>query len=228
VRILLIEDEPSIAAVVKRGLEEARYAVDVAPDGATGLDLALSRTYGVILLDLMLPRVDGWQVCERLRARRITAPILMLTARDAVQDRVRGLEIGADDYLAKPFDFDELLARIRALLRRESIHKTRVIRIADLEIDTGLRQVTRGGQAVPLTPREYSLLEALAAREGQILTREVIMDHVWMDEESYSNIVDVHIRALRKKIDADFAVKLIQTVHRMGYMLKRPDAEEAA
>jgi DNA-binding response OmpR family regulator len=227
VRILLIEDEPSIAAVVKQGLEEARYTVDVALDGATGLDRALTRAYALIVLDLMLPGLDGWQVCERLRGRRVTAPILMLTARDAVQDRVRGLEIGADDYLPKPFDFEELLARIRALLRRESIHKTRVIRIADLEIDTGLRQVTRAGQVVLLTPREYSLLEALAAREGQILTREVILDHVWMDEESYSNIVDVHIRALRKKIDAEHAVKLIQTVHRMGYMLKRPDAEEA-
>jgi DNA-binding response OmpR family regulator len=226
VRILLIEDEPSIAAVVKQGLEEARYAVDVANDGATGLDLALTRAYALVLLDLMLPGLDGWQVCERLRARRITAPILMLTARDAVQDRVRGLEIGADDYLPKPFDFAELLARIRALLRRESIHKTRVIHIADLEIDTGLRQVTRAGQVVPLTPREYSLLEALAAREGQILTREVILEHVWMDEESYSNIVDVHIRALRRKIDAEHEVKLIHTAHRMGYMLKRPDPEE--
>ncbi|MCS6860206.1 MAG: response regulator transcription factor [Abditibacteriales bacterium] len=221
-RILLIEDEPDIAAVVKQGLEEAGYVVDVAEDGMQGLDLAAERNYALILLDLMLPRLDGWRVCEELRARRDTTPILMLTARDAVSDRVRGLDLGADDYLPKPFDFDELLARVRALLRRDSIHKTRIIRIADLEIDTGTRRVSRAGQEIVLTPREYSLLVALAARQGRVLTRDVIRETVWADEDSYSNTVDVYIGLLRKKIDAGHEVKLIHTVHGLGYTLKVP------
>lgn len=222
-RVLLIEDERAIAAVVKRGLESARFSVDVAADGETGLKLALESPYSVIVLDLMLPGRDGWSICRELRDRRVTTPILMLTARDTVEDRVRGLETGADDYLPKPFDFTELLARIRALLRRDKVHKARVIRVADLEIDTAAGRVSRGGQEVHLTRREYSLLEALAANEGRVLTREVILDRIWMDEESYSNTVDVHIGLLRKKIDAGQVVKLIQTVHGVGYTLKSPD-----
>ena len=225
-RLLLIEDELAIASVVKQGLEEAHFAVDVAHDGDAGLALASEQRYGLILLDLMLPGRDGWDVCQALRAQRDTTPILMLTARDAVGDRVRGLETGADDYLPKPFDFTELLARVRALLRRDSVHKARVIRVADLEIDTGLRRVTRGGKEVPLTQREYSLLEALAAHEGQVLTREVIQERVWMDEESYSNTVDVYVGMLRKKIDAGQDVKLIRTVHGLGYSLRNLPAGE--
>jgi DNA-binding response OmpR family regulator len=224
--ILLIEDEPGIAAVIKQGLEEARYSVDVAHDGATGLDLALNGSYALLILDLMLPVIDGWQVCQRLRARRNTVPILMLTARDAVDDRVRGLEMGADDYLPKPFVFRELRARVQALVRRDRIHKGRVLRIADLEIDTGIQRVARAGQEIILTQREYMLLEALATREGQVLTREMIQQQVWRDDESYSNTVDVHISALRKKIDTDRDVKLIHTVHGRGYMVKGPNGEE--
>lgn len=227
-RILLIEDEAPIAAVVKKGLEEARYRVDVASDGVTGLQMALAEGYSLILLDLMLPGRDGWSVCEALRSRRVRTPILMLTARDTVQDRVRGLETGADDYLPKPFDFAELLARVRALLRREQIHKSRVIRVADLEIDTAGGRVSRGGQEIRLTPREYSLLEALAANEGRVLTREVILERIWADDESYSNTVDVHVGVLRKKIDAGRPVKLIHTVHGLGYTLRVPEPEGTA
>jgi two-component system copper resistance phosphate regulon response regulator CusR len=169
--------------------------------------------------------MDGWRVCQEVRARRNTVPILMLTARDAATDRVRGLEMGADDYLPKPFDFTELLARVRSLLRRDRIHKTRLIRIADLEIDTELRRVVRAGQIVSLTNREYTLLEALASREGQVITREMIQEQVWMDEESYSNTVDVHVRAVRKKIDAEHDLKLIQSVYGLGYVLKGPEVD---
>jgi two-component system, OmpR family, copper resistance phosphate regulon response regulator CusR len=226
-RILLIEDDPPIAAVVRRGLEEARFSVDLAADGNTGLEMALIEPYGLIILDLMLPGRDGWSVCETLRGRRVTTPILMLTARDAVDDRVRGLELGADDYLPKPFAFPELLARVRALVRRDQVHKGRVIRVADLEIDTAGAVVRRAGQEVTLTRREYTLLEALAANEGRVLTRETILDRVWEDAESYSNVVDVHVGSLRKKIDAGHAQKLIQTVHGTGYMLRRPEEEVA-
>jgi DNA-binding response OmpR family regulator len=226
VKILLIEDEAPIASVIKRGLEGARLSVDVAADGETGLRMALDGRYELIILDLMLPKRDGWSVCRALRERRVTTPILMLTARDAVEDRVKGLETGADDYLPKPFDFNELLARVRALLRRDKVNKSRVIRIADLEIDTTAGRVKRAGQEVQLTRREYTLLEALAANEGRVLTREVIQDRVWMDEESYSNTVDVHIGLLRKKIDAGHPVKLIHTVHGVGYMLRSPETED--
>ncbi len=225
-KILLIEDEAAIAAVVRRGLEQARYQVEVAEDGARGLELALTENFSLILLDLMLPKLNGWQVCEELRAQRCRTPILMLTARGQVLDRVKGLEMGADDYLAKPFEFIELLARVRALLRRDKIHKTRTFRVADLEIDTALHRVTRAGKEIALSPREYTLLEALASHEGQVLTREAIQDRVWMDEEAYSNTVDVYIGMLRKKIDADSEAKLIHTVRGAGYTLRRPDREE--
>ena len=224
-RILLIEDDTAIAGVVRRSLQSARYEVDWAADGAEGLKLAGEREYSLILLDLMLPKVDGWTVCQTLRSGRNPTPILMLTARDAVQDRVKGLEIGADDYLPKPFDFTELLARVKALLRRDKLHKTRTIRVADLEIDTGAGTVKRAGQEIHLTRREYTLLEALAANEGRVLTREVILDRVWMDEDSFSNTVDVHIGLLRKKVDSGHPVRLIHTVHGVGYSLRGPEAE---
>jgi DNA-binding response OmpR family regulator len=225
-RILLVEDETPIANVVRRGLEEQRFAVDVAEDGEAGLQMALRNGYDLLILDLMLPGRDGWSVCRELRQRRSVVPILMLTARDEVEDRVRGLETGADDYLTKPFAFQELLARVRALLRRDKLHRTRTIRVADLEIDTAACRVTRHGRDVHLTRREYSLLEALAANEGRVMSRDVILERVWRDEESYSNTVDVHIALLRKKIDAGHEVKLIQTVHGMGYVLRGPETEE--
>lgn len=224
-KILLVEDDQVIADVIKAGLEEARFQVEATADGDEGLRLALSGDYSLVILDLMLPGRDGLSICAALRTRKKMIPILMLTARDAVQDRVRGLETGADDYLSKPFDFVELLARVRSLLRRDKVHRARVIRIADLEIDTTAGRVRRAGQEVRLTPREYLLLEALAANEGRVVTREMIQDRVWADEDTYSNTVDVHITFLRKKIDAGHEVKLIHTVHRVGYMLRDPEAE---
>ena len=222
-RILVIEDEIGIANLVKQGLGDAGYLVDIARNGRTGLELAREQSYHIIILDIMLPERDGWSVCEELRARRNRVPILMLTAKDTVPDRVRGLDLGADDYLPKPFDFQELLARVRSLLRRDRIHKTRVIRVHDLEIDTAQHRATRAGQALHLSHREYDLLEALAANEGKVLTREAIQERIWMNEEAYSNTVNVYVGMLRKKVDADYDVKLIQTVHGVGYTLRRPD-----
>lgn len=224
-RILIVEDELDIAEIIGQGLQEAHYVVDRAHDGEKGLQMAKERAYSLIILDIMLPRRDGWSVCEELRGMRNHTPILMLTARDGVRDRVRGLETGADDYLPKPFDFDELLARVRALIRRDRVHKGKTIRIADLEIDTNARNVQRAGRVISLTPREYDLLEALASHEGQVLTRETIQERVWMDEESFSNTVDAYIRLLRKKIDANSDAKLIQTVHGVGYTLRRTEED---
>lgn len=222
-KLLVVEDDDAIARMIADGLEEDRHAVDIASDGTTGLRMAREGSYALILLDVMLPGRDGWQVCRELRLRRITTPILMLTARDAVPDRVKGLEAGADDYLPKPFDFTELRARVHALLRRDKVHKARVVHIADLEIDTVLRRVARAGREILLTPREYALLEALVLHEGQTLTRENLQHLAWDDEEIYSNVVDVRMGALRKKIDpADATVKLIYTVHGIGYVLRRP------
>ena len=228
-KILLVEDELAIANVVKRGLERAHYTVDVANDGEVGLRLAIENSYDLIILDLMLPSRDGWSICQSLRARRDTTPILMLTARDAVNDRIKGLEMGADDYLPKPFDFGELLARVRAQLRREGMHRARIIRVRDLEIDTIRRRVLRAGVEVTFTPREYSLLEALALHEGQVLSRASIIERVWMDENGgASNTVDVYINMLRRKIDAGEEQRLIHTVHGVGYVLRRPVEGEAA
>jgi DNA-binding response OmpR family regulator len=224
-RILLIEDDDVIAERIKFGLEKARFMVEVAYDGETGLRLAREGPYALVILDLMLPGRDGWSVCEALRLRRNPVPILMLTARGAVEDRVRGLNAGADDYLPKPFDFTELLARVRALLRRDQIHKSGSLQVADLEIDSTTRQVRRAGQELVLTPREFSLLEALARNEGRTLTREHILERVWGDDESYSNTVSFHVASLRKKVDAEHAMKLIHTVHGVGYVLRGPGGE---
>ncbi len=222
-KILLIEDEISIATVIRKGLEK-HYAVEVAHDGLTGLKRATEESFGLIVLDVMLPGLDGWSVCEALRLRRNRTPILMLTACDAIPDRVRGLDMGADDYLAKPFAFAELLARVRAQMRRDGLNRARVIYVRDIAIDTTARRVTRDGVEVNLTPREFSLLEALAIREGQVMTREVILERVWMDEGATgSNTVDVYINLLRRKIDAGATPRLIQTVHGVGYVLRRPD-----
>ena len=221
-RILLVEDEIGIAAMIREGLEEAGYSVDVARDGQVGLEMAQEQRYHLIVLDVMLPRRDGYSVCEELRLRRNRVPILMLTARDTVKDRVRGLDTGADDYLPKPFDFQELMARVRALIRRDKVNRTRVIRVGDLTIDTAQRRVTRAGVEIGLSNREYDLLEALAANEGKVLTREAIQERIWMNEDAVENTVNVYIGSLRKKLDTNHAAKLIHTVHGVGYTLRLP------
>ena len=226
IRILLIEDEEGIAEAVRRGLEKASYRVDVVGSGEAGLAMARHGGYALLILDVMLPDVDGCLVCERLRRARSPLPVLMLTARDAVSDRVRGLEAGADDYLIKPFDFSELLARVRALLRRDKVHRTRVIEIGDLCIDTTARRVSRDGRPIALSPREYALLETLAMAEGRVLTRELLQETVWSDEEVYPNTVDACIGHLRRKMDQDFPTRLIRTVHGVGYCLEAEREEE--
>ncbi len=225
-RLLLVEDEAAIACRIRESLEEARYIVDWARDGVEALALAREREYAAIILDLMLPGVDGWEVCETLRRRRDPTPILMLTARGALEDRIRGFEIGADDYLPKPFALPELRVRVRALIRRAAVHRTRLIRIDDLEIDTEARLVSRSGREIPLTPREYTLLEALARNEGRVLSREYVQERVWNDDESYSNTIAVRIRQLRQKVDDGHAVRLIHTVYGQGYVLRAPVSEE--
>ncbi len=227
-KLLLVEDEAGISRVLRRGLEMAHFEVDIAQDGKKGLEMALCQEYSLIILDLMLPGMDGREICRELRVKRRTTPILMLTALSTLADRVNGLETGADDYLCKPFEFPELLARVQALLRRDKIHKGRNIRILDLKIDTQLHYVERNGTEIPLSQREYLLLEALATNEGRVLSRETIQERVWMDEDSYSNVVDVYIGLLRKKIDAGSDVKLIHTVRGLGYSLRRPDEDKEA
>ena len=224
-RLLLVEDEAALACRIRESLEEARYTVDWARDGVEALALAREREYAAIILDLMLPGVDGWEVCETLRRRRDPTPILMLTARGALEDRIRGFEIGADDYLPKPFALPELRVRVRALIRRAAVHRTRLIRIHDLEIDTEARHVSRSGQEIPLTPREYTLLEVLARNEGRVLSREYVLERVWNDDESYSNTIAVRIRQLRQKVDDGHAVRLIHTVYGLGYVLRAPESE---
>ncbi len=227
-RLLIIEDDKEIADLLRDGLTRAGYTIDYAPDGATGLAMTVEKNYGLIVLDLMLPQIDGWRVCEELRARRSGVLILMLCARDGIDDRVRGLDAGADDYMAKPFAFPEFLARVRALVRRDRLHKTRVIHVGDLEIDTAQRRAWRAGSEVILSHREYELLEALAAQEGRVLSRETIQERVWMNEDAGQATVAVYIGMLRKKIDAGHEVKLIHTVHGAGYKLRRGSGESDA
>jgi heavy metal response regulator len=221
VRILVVEDERRIAAFIKQGLEEENYAVDVAYDGVEALDWASTVNYDLILLDVLLPHKDGIEVCRELRAQGCGVPILMLTARDTVADRVRGLDSGADDYLVKPFAFQELLARMRALLRRGSETKVTRLQVGDLVLDTLTRQATRGERTVELSAREYALLEFLMRHPGHVLSRTQIVDHVWSyDFYTASNIVDVYVGYLRRKIDDGFEIKLIQTVRGMGYKIE--------
>jgi len=226
-KILLIEDESAIADVIKWGLEEAHYAVEVCDNGADGLDRASQGDFALILLDIMLPGMDGWDVCRTLRSRRSTTPIMMLTAREGLDELVKGLDMGADDYITKPFDFPELLARIRALLRRDKVHRSRLIQVDDLTIDVTRRRVFRGSDEINLTEREYTLLEALASNEGQALTREFIQERVWNDDTSYSNTVDAYIRLLRKKIDAGRTHRLIHTIHGVGYTMRSGATDES-
>jgi DNA-binding response OmpR family regulator len=222
-KILVVEDEPRLAGVLVEGLSEAGYLVDTARDGAEGQALATGEDYDVILLDVMLPGRTGLEVCRELRRRRVDAAILMLTARDTLEDKIQGLDCGADDYLTKPFAFPELLARVRSLLRRASRSRSRTVAVADLVIDTATREVRRGSESVQLTAKEYALLEYLAYNAGRVLTRDQILDHVWPSSyEGASNTVDVFIRYLRRKIDEGREPKLIQTVFGLGYTLKEP------
>lgn len=224
-RALLVEDDKEIASQIASTLQKERLDVHIADNGEDGLDEALSRNYGLVVLDVMLPKMDGWEVCDEIRHAGITTPILMLTARDSIDDRVKGLEGGADDYLPKPFDVRELTARVRALLRRDAVHRTGKIEIDDLHIDTNAKTTERGGIPIKLTPREYSLLVALARNEGRILTREVILEDVWNNEESLDNTVNFHITSLRRKIDVASERKLIHTVHGFGYTMRRSGDE---
>ena len=222
-KVLIIEDELKLANVLVQGLKEHGIVAESARDGSAGLVLALSKPYDAILLAVMLPGKNGFDVLKELRATGKPTPVLILTARSAVEDRVRGLDLGADDYLPKPFAFRELLARVRAIARRPSVEPQTVLRIADLELDLGQREARRSGQPIELTTREFALLELLVRKRGTALTRAMILDQVWesdYDSEGGSNVVDVYITYLRRKIDQPFPNKLIQTVRGTGYMLK--------
>jgi len=219
-RILLVEDEPGIAQFVRQGLAEAGYAVDVATDGRNGLDYALAAEYDIIVVDIMLPKMDGLQLLRQLRAEQIKIPVLLLTARNAVEDRVQGLDAGADDYLSKPFAFAELLARLRALLRRPPVQADTILRVADLEMDVASREVRRAGKQIELSPREFALLEYLMRHPQQVLTRAQITEHIWnFDFYGDSNVVDVYIGYLRRKIDRGLNPPLLHTVRGIGYRL---------
>ena len=221
VRILLVEDEKRVAAFIKRGLKEANYAVDTADNGIDGLFLGESNPYDLIILDIMIPGRDGIDVCRKLRKGNIDAPILMLTARDDVQDKISGLDAGADDYLTKPFSFPELLARVRALLRRKAGAKSTTIEVADLKLDQAAHKAYRAGQEIELTVTEYSLLEYLMLNAGNVVTRTMISEHVWNDDfDAFSNVINVYINYLRRKVDQGHDKKLIHSLRGVGYILK--------
>jgi two-component system copper resistance phosphate regulon response regulator CusR len=227
-RILVVEDEPEAAAVLAKGLREHAYAVDVAANGSMALEQAAISDYDLILLDVLMPGINGLEVCRRLRVEGIAAPILMLTARGEPDQRVEGLDVGADDYLAKPYHFPELLARIRALLRRGPALAASVFNVEDLTIDTRARRVQRGGRAIQLTSKEYALLEYLARRQGTVVGRADIAEHVWDDSfDPMSNLIEVYIQRLRRKIDDGHRVKLLQTRRGAGYALVGGDDANA-
>jgi len=220
-----VEDERKVASFIRQGLEEEGHAVEVAADGASALELVLAEPgYDLIVLDVMLPKRDGLDVLKTLRGRGVTTPVLILTARDAVVDKVAGLDLGADDYLTKPFAFEELLARARALLRRGTDQRAAVLRLADLSLDPATREATRGTRRIALTAREYSLLDYFMRHAGRLLTRPMIAEHVWgLDFDAESNIIDVYIGYLRRKIDAPGEARLLHTVRGSGYVLKAED-----
>ncbi len=223
-RILLIEDEKRVAGFIERGLKEARYAVDLAGTGEEGIYLSESNPYDLIILDIMLPDKDGIAVCKELRRKKIDSPILLLTARDRVKDKVQGLNAGADDYLTKPFDFEELLARANALMRRQRVDKKSVLKIADLELNQMTQQVKRAGKEITLTSKEFALLRYLMIHANQIVTRTMISEHVWNESfDTMTNVIDVYVNYLRNKIDKGFGQQLIHTVRATGYILKESD-----
>ena len=222
-RILLAEDEHKVASFIQRGLEAEHYVVDVAPDGEAALVQVTQGAYDLLILDVMLPKRDGLAVLKEIRTRNLRLPVLLLTARDTVADKVAGLDSGADDYLTKPFAFDELVARVRALLRRGGPVAPLVLKLADLTLDPVTREVLRAGKHIELTAKEYALLEFFLRRAGQVVSRAVIAHHVWgVDFDTFTNVIDVYVNYLRKKIDADFEPKLLHTVRGVGYVLKEP------
>lgn len=220
-RILIVEDEKDLAYLIRRGLTEQGYAVDVAHDGEEGQVLAESVPYDLIILDIILPKKEGFDVCLSLRRNKINTRILMLTAKGAVSDRVHGLDCGADDYLVKPFDFGELYARVRALLRRDVTHGSPVLRVGDLSLNTITREVKRGDRDIELTNKEYAILEYLARNPGVVITRQMLEDHVWnLSLDAESNVIEVYIRRLRAKLDEGAEESLIETVRGAGYRLR--------
>jgi DNA-binding response OmpR family regulator len=224
VRILLVEDEPKVAGFVQRGLTAERYAVDVSADGQEGWELADTYPYDLIILDLMLPTLEGKEILQRIRKKNTTVPILVLTARDTVEDKVRLFEMGADDYLTKPFAFAELLVRAKALLRRGPVNRSSTLRIGDLELDRLTQSVKRAGRRIELTTKEYQLLEYLMQNAGRIMSRNMIIEHVWDQSfDGFTNIVDVYLRHLRAKVDDAHEFKMLRTVRGTGYMIRSED-----
>ena len=220
-RILVVEDERKVASFIRKGLEEEGYAVDVAADGEEGLVLALTRVHDLIILDIRLPKMDGLRVLQALRHDSVTAPVLLLTVRATIEDKVLGLDAGADDYLTKPFAFQELVARVRALLRRRSEGEPTVLRVGDLRLDPARRTVTRGDEKIDLTPREFALLDYFMRNPGRVLTRTMIAEHVWdYSFDTSTNVIDVYINYVRKKVDAGREPKLLHTIRGVGYVLK--------
>jgi len=225
-KILIIEDEAKTGNYLKQGLTEAGFVADLVRDGIDGAHLALTEAYDLVVLDVMLPGMDGWRVLQEIRRAGRELPVLFLTARDHVDDRVKGLESGADDYLVKPFAFSELLARVRTLLRRGKITEAEVLRAADLELDLRRRRVTRAGKRIDLTAKEFALLELLLRRQGEVLPRSLIASQVWdMNFDSDTNVIEVAVRRLRSKMDDEFEPKLIKTVRGMGYVLELQGSE---
>ena len=222
-RILLAEDEHKVASFIQRGLEAEHYTIDVVYDGEAALSRVTQGDYDLLILDVMLPKRDGLSLLQEIRTRKLLVPVLLLTARDTVADKVAGLDHGADDYLTKPFAFEELVARVRALLRRGAPPAPAALKLADLALDPVTHEVTRAGRRIELTAKEYALLEFLLRRTGQVLSRAVIAHHVWgVDFDTFTNVIDVYVNYLRKKIDADFEPKLLHTVRGVGYVLKEP------
>ncbi len=220
-RILIVEDEKKVAAFIKKGLEEETYAVDVAYDGEDGLHMGVENQYDLIILDLMLPVIDGLEVLSRLREKKVDTPILLLTAKDSVEDKVTGLNTGADDYLTKPFAFSELLARLRVLLRRGKAETKTVLQIKGLSLDLVSHKVKRNDEEIELTGKEYSLLEYFMRNQGKVLTRTMIAEHVWdYNFDTFTNVIDVYVNHLRKKIDKGYPEKLLHTLRGVGYIMK--------
>ncbi len=223
-RILVIEDEKKVASFIQRGLEAEHYQVDVAHDGEAGLLQLFDNDYDALILDVMLPKRDGLSILRDLRTRKLAVPVLMLTARDTIADKVAGLDQGADDYLTKPFAFEELLARLRALLRRGVSSPAPELTLADVRLDLVSHQVTRAGKRIDLTAKEFALLEFFLRQPGRVLSRALIAQHVWgVDFDTFTNVIDVYVNYLRKKIDTDFEPKLLHTVRGVGYVMKTPE-----